>query len=242
MGQIYDGTRIVRIIGEDESSKLVKINDPMDPSSPDLSVGKYDVVVTSGASYSTRRVEGAQAMIEAIQVVPELMQVAGDLIVKAQDWPGAEELAERLQKTIPPQLLSEKERAEAGNQPNMQAIMAQQAQQQQQMQKMGEMLQKLEKENLLLKTKDAADAAKHQIDMYKAETDRLTAYANIFKADQEFNLRQLETEADDALELIGHMHEASENQLDRDSAAEQAAEAAEARASSSQTTSTPSSE
>jgi hypothetical protein len=242
VGQIYDGTRIVRIIGEDESSKLVKINDPLDPSSPDLSVGKYDVVVTSGASYSTRRVEGAQAMIEAIQVVPELMQVAGDLIVKAQDWPGAEELAERLQKTIPPQLLSEKERAEAGNQPNMQAIMAQQAQQQQQMQKMGEMLQKLEKENLLLKTKDAADAAKHQIDMYKAETDRLTAYANIFKADQEFNLRQLETEADDALELIGHMHEASENQLDRDSAAEQAAEAAEARASSSQTTSTPSSE
>jgi hypothetical protein len=32
--QIYDGTRIIRIIGEDEATKLVKINDPMDPNSP----------------------------------------------------------------------------------------------------------------------------------------------------------------------------------------------------------------
>jgi hypothetical protein len=35
-------------------------------------------------------------MMEAIQVYPELMQVAGDLVVKAQDWPGAQELSERL--------------------------------------------------------------------------------------------------------------------------------------------------
>jgi hypothetical protein len=40
IGQIYDGTRIVRIIGEDESTKLVTINDPMDPKSPNLAVGK----------------------------------------------------------------------------------------------------------------------------------------------------------------------------------------------------------
>jgi hypothetical protein len=99
--QIYDGTRIIRIIGEDESTKLVKINDPMDPDSPDLSTGSYDVAITTGASYTTRRVEAAQAMMEAIQVFPEIMQVAGDIVVKAQDWPGSEELAERLRKTIP---------------------------------------------------------------------------------------------------------------------------------------------
>jgi hypothetical protein len=38
ISQIYDGTRIIRIIGDDESTKLVKINDPMDPKSPDLSI------------------------------------------------------------------------------------------------------------------------------------------------------------------------------------------------------------
>jgi hypothetical protein len=70
--------------------------------------------MTTGASYTTRRVEAAQAMMEAIQVYPQLMQIAGDIVVKAQDWPGAEELAERLQKTIPPQLLSDKEKAEMG--------------------------------------------------------------------------------------------------------------------------------
>jgi hypothetical protein len=32
--QIYDGTRIIRTIGEDEATKLVNINDPMDPNSP----------------------------------------------------------------------------------------------------------------------------------------------------------------------------------------------------------------
>lgn len=105
IGQIYDGTRTVRLVGEDEAVRLVRINDPMDPASPDLSIGNYDVAITTGASYTTRRVEAADAMMQAIQVFPELMQVAGDIIVKAQDWPGADQLAERLRKTIPPNLL-----------------------------------------------------------------------------------------------------------------------------------------
>ena len=107
--QVYDGTRIIRRIGEDQQEKFAAINDPMDPESIDLSRGKYDVALTTGASYTTRRVEAAQAMMEAIQVWPDLMAIAGDLVAKAQDWPGAEELAERLKKTVPPHLLDEGE-------------------------------------------------------------------------------------------------------------------------------------
>ena len=59
ISQIYDGTRIVRIIGEDEKIKFMKVNDPADPLSPDLSVGRYDVALSTGASYTTRRVEAA---------------------------------------------------------------------------------------------------------------------------------------------------------------------------------------
>lgn len=114
ISQIYDSTRTVRIIGEDEQAKLIRINDPMDPSSPDLSVGGYDVAITTGASYTTRRVEAADAMMQAVQVWPQLIQVAGDIIAKAQDWPGAQELSERLRKTIPPELLAG-EKDEAGN-------------------------------------------------------------------------------------------------------------------------------
>lgn len=193
--QIYDGTRIVRIIGEDESTKLVTINDPMNPESPNLAVGKYDVAITTGASYTTRRAEAGEAMMNAIQVWPQLMGVAGDLVVKAQDWPGAEELADRLIKTIPPALLSDKEKKEVGDQPDMNAIMQQQAQQGEQLQKAMEELQKLQQENLVLKTKAQADAEKNRIEQFKAETARLVAYADIIKAGDEANLKALEAEA-----------------------------------------------
>jgi hypothetical protein len=193
---IYDGTRIVRIIGEDESAKLVKINDPMDPKSPDLSLGRYQVVNTTGASYTTRRVEAAESMMEAIQVFPELMQIAGDLVVKAQDWPGSEELAERLRKTIPPQLLSDKEKADMGEQaPNMQAIMQQQAQVQEAMQKAQQELDKLQKENLTLKVKHDIETKRLEIEEFKAETERLNAYAAIAKTDEDVNMKRLEHQA-----------------------------------------------
>jgi hypothetical protein len=196
ISQIYDGTRIVRIIGEDESAKLVKINDPMDPKSPDLSLGRYQVVNTTGASYTTRRVEAAESMMEAIQVFPELMQIAGDLVVKAQDWPGSEELAERLRKTIPPQLLSDKEKADMGEQaPNMQAIMQQQAQVQEAMQKAQQELDKLQKENLTLKVKHDIETKRLEIEEFKAETERLNAYAAIAKTDEDVNMKRLEHQA-----------------------------------------------
>jgi hypothetical protein len=195
IGQIYDGTRIVRTIGEDESAKLVKINDPMDPSSPNVASGKYDVAVVTGASYTTRRVEAAEAMMEAVQVYPEIMQFAGDLIAKNQDWPGAEELSERLRKTIPPQFLSDKEKAEIGDQPDMQAIMQQHAQMQEQMQAGMEELQKLQQENLLLKTKQEVELRKMEIDEFKAETERMKVIGEFAAKDEEFNIRKLEQES-----------------------------------------------
>lgn len=190
--QIYDATRIVRIIGEDESTKLVKVNDPMDPDSPNLAVGKYDVAITTGASYTTRRVEAAEAMMEAVQVFPQMMEVAGDLVAKAQDWPGAEELAERLKKTVPPQLLSEKERADMEDQPDMQAIMQQQAQMQEAMQKGMQELEKLKEENLRLSLKAEIEAKKLEIDEFKAETDRIKVIGEFAAKDEEFSLREVE--------------------------------------------------
>jgi hypothetical protein len=262
--QIYDGTRIVRIIGEDESAKLVSINDPMDPASPNLAVGKYDVAITTGASYTTRRVEAAEAMMDAIQVYPEMMQIAGDLVVKAQDWPGAEELSARLQKTIPPQYLSDKEKAEMGNQgPDAQALMAQSAQTQEALQTAQQQLQQLQQENFSLKMKAEIEAKKLEIDEYKAETDRLTAYAALLKDNASLSLQQLETEADQALEAAESEHErmmdvatlAQQNlhqQQNRQDTADQAAQsnalqaqalqakAAGSNASSGEQTSTPS--
>jgi hypothetical protein len=162
ISQIYDGTRIVRIIGEDEKLKFLKINDPNDPRSPDLSVGKYDVALSTGASYSTRRVEAAQAMMDAVQVWPQLLQVAGDLVAKAQDWPGADDLAERLKKTIPQQFLDPEDRA--GPDP--------------QIQQMEMAMQALMQENQQLKTDKEIDLKKLIIDVYNAETQRIRALSD----------------------------------------------------------------
>jgi hypothetical protein len=151
-----------------------------------------------------------KGMMEAIQVFPELMQIAGDLVVKAQDWPGSEELAERLRKTIPPQLLSDKEKAEMGQQaPDMQAIMQQQAQVQEAMQKAQEELDKLQKENFSLKIKADIEAKKLEIEEYRAETERLNAYAAIAKTDEEINIKRLEQQAANALDVAEHLHGAT---------------------------------
>jgi hypothetical protein len=241
IGQIYDGTRIVRIIGEDESTRLVKINDPMDPSSPDLSVGKYDVAITTGASYTTKRVEAGQAMMEAIQVYPELMQIAGDLVVKAQDWPGAEELSERLRKTIPPQLLSDKEKSEMGEQgPDMQQIMQQQAQVQEQMQAAMQELDKLQKENLTLKVKAEIEAKKVEIDHFKAETDRLKVLSDIAAQDKEFEIRELEHEAEMEQAHLDRAHATEQSDKQLEAKAAEAKVKAKAPASSASKKSTPS--
>lgn len=189
ISQVYDGTRIIRILGEDQSVKYLKVNDPSDPMSPDLSVGAYDVASTTGASYTTRRVEAAQAMMEAVQVFPQLMEVAGDLVAKAQDWPGAEEIAERLKKTIPPQFLDPED---GGGQPAPPQIDPAEVE------KLSQQVQKLTFENQALKADREIDELKLLIDEYNAETQRIRALS-----DNEVDGNNLE------LNAIGHILEHS---------------------------------
>jgi hypothetical protein len=174
--QIYDGTRVVRLIGQDESIKFQRINDPMDPNSVDLGVGKYDVALSTGTSYTTRRAEAAQAMMDAIQVWPQLMTVAGDLVAKAQDWPGAEELSERLKKTIPPQFLDDEEGG-GGVSPEV-------------IQQMQQQLQQLTLENQQLKMDKTLEFKKLEIQSYDAETKRISALS-----DNQIDANQMEMDA-----------------------------------------------
>lgn len=167
--QIYDGTRIVRLIGEDEAPKLVKINDPLDPKSPNLATGNYDVALSTGASYTTRRAEAAEAMMQAIQVWPNLIQVAGDIVAKAQDWPGADKLAERLKKTIPPQFLDPEDLPEGAQVPQIDPAEAQKAM---------ERLQQLEMENQALKLEAKNREEELEIARYNAETQRIRALSD----------------------------------------------------------------
>lgn len=215
---IYDGTRVVRLIGQDESVKFKRVNDPMDPKSVDLGVGLYDVALTTGSSYTTRRVEAAQAMMDAIQVWPQLMQVAGDLVAKAQDWPGAQELADRLKKTIPPQFLDDedKEGGGAGVTPE-------------QLHEMQQQLMQLMMENQQLKTDKTIEIEKLKIEAYNAETKRIAAMTNDRGHTDKMELAAIQ-------EILNRSHELDQLELQIEQISNQARAAQQAGQQGSQST------
>jgi hypothetical protein len=68
----------------------------------DITVGKYDVIVSVGPSYSTARQEASQNLFTLINSMPDKMGIAADILVENMDFPGADRLAARLRKIIPP--------------------------------------------------------------------------------------------------------------------------------------------
>jgi len=190
--KIYDTERIARIVGLDGEVDMVKIN-PQQPNPVNEirdvntgvliekiynpGVGRYDVVVTTGPSYMTKRQEAMDAMSQILQGNPQLWSVAGDLFVKNMDWPGAEELAARLAKTIDPKLLEDgdKDPALQAAEQQMQAMGAeldQMAQMMQNFQKSVE-VQDLERKNF-----------EAEIKAYQAETQRISAVSAGMTAEQ----------------------------------------------------------
>lgn len=145
--KIYDAARVVTVMGADGAKKLERINQVVmkkgEPKNLDLSVGKYDLVVTQGASYATKRIEALNSMVEIARVNPAIMQIAGDLIIKAMDWDGADEISERMKKMLPPQLQENED--ENGEQkqlpPEVQAMIEQGKQQIDELTKQVQMLE-----------------------------------------------------------------------------------------------------
>lgn len=117
---VYTEERIIRVIGEDGAQKSVTVNSeqPQPVIGPngqpevdeqgqavmgvfDLTAGKYDLTVSTGPSYTTQREETAAQMTEFVRAFPQAAPVIGDILVKAMDWQGADEIAERLKKINP---------------------------------------------------------------------------------------------------------------------------------------------
>lgn len=124
---VYDAPRIVRVIGEDGSQQPQAVNQQapvMDKETGkpkvdehgqaimaihDLTVGKYDLTVSTGPNYNTMRQETADQMMQLIQAYPDAAPLIGDILVKSLDWQGADEIAERLKKMLPPQVQGEQQ-------------------------------------------------------------------------------------------------------------------------------------
>ena len=99
----YDTPRTLRIIGADGKPKLTDINtqNAVGEVVNDVRVGKYDVVMEVGPGYDTKRQEVVETMTQLLQIDRDLMKVAGDLIFRNMDFPGAEVVADRLAAANP---------------------------------------------------------------------------------------------------------------------------------------------
>jgi hypothetical protein len=174
--KVYTTERIVRVIGEDGKEETKQVNAPYpvrDPRSGepvtqvvgrdqrtglpleeavtamhDLRVGKYDVAVDTGPSFTTRREEASIAMTEIVRAHPPAAPILAPEIIKNMDFPNAQEISEKFEKM-----------AEGQVPPQVQKMIEQGKQE----------LLKLQQENAQLKMSAAEDQAKLQADIQAAQ-------------------------------------------------------------------------
>ena len=183
--KIYDTERVARIVQLDGSVDMVKINpsqtEPVkkitDPNNPKIvidkiynpSVGLYDVLVTTGPGYMTKRQEALDSMSMILQSHPRrLWPVIGDLFVKNMDWPGSQEMAARLAKMVDPKLMQGSDQS-----PEMQAADQKMQMMAQELNQMSGLLEGVKKS--FEQQKIDIDGFKAAIQAYDAQTKRIAA-------------------------------------------------------------------
>ena len=220
----YDTPRVVRILGLDGHESEAHL-DPTAQAYAEAqgqteeevrkifnpTVGRYDVTVDTGPAYQTQRQEAFAALSDIAARNPALMQVAGDLIMRAADFPMANELADRLEKTLPPGLQDKK------GQPQIPPEVQQQLQQADQMAQMAaqhidELTQQLEqakqgteaemmKEQAKNQREMAALQSKSELQMQQAEIDAQIAIRKAaIEAETKKTIAQMEIESQEELE------------------------------------------
>ena len=185
--KVYSGERIIRIIGEDGEQDAKPINQPYPAKDPktgqpmvdeqgqaimalhDLTVGKYDLTVTTGPSFTSRREEAAASMTEMVRAFPAAAPIIMPELAKQLDWPGADKIADKME-----------ELASGQPSPQVQKVMEQGKQQ---IDQLTVQLQQLTQENQQLKqdqsTKIAEIQADQQIQLVKIDSEQKIAAAKL---------------------------------------------------------------
>lgn len=187
IGKVYTTQRIIRVLGEDMKPQQAQIapgdeHDAMTQQAAergqeiskiyDLSAGKYDLIVKSGPAYGSQREYARAEMAQIIgQMGPEAAQIIGPLYLRNSDWPGAEDVADKMEAAAQP----------AGPQGPDPAVMEQVQQQfsmmQQQQAQLEQQLQQVAQENAALKAQYDLKAQELKIKGFEAETRRMEVQA-----------------------------------------------------------------
>lgn len=201
---VYDTERTLRVLGNDDAEDYIKINTfVIDQETGeqvkvhDLSEGRYDVTMTTGPGFATKRQEAAEMYGAMNDKNGQLMGIAGDLMFKAMDLPYADEIAERIKATLPPeiqQIINKDNEAP----PEVQAMMQQADQAMQQVQAMGQEVQQAASEVEKEKSLNDKDKAELKTIMANIKTEEAKFEAKIAKelanlTEKQAALQQAET-------------------------------------------------
>jgi hypothetical protein len=194
--KVYDAARAIRILGEDGQEEVIQINEMFDRNGKqvqyNLGEGKYDVTLDDGPSYQTRRQEAAEAQLELAKVFPAVMQAAPDIMISNMDIPAAKEIAERVKRTMPPELTAD-DKGEQQIPPQIQAQM------QQRDQLIDGLTQRLNEVTDAMETKALELESKERIEMKKLEVQVAIKLAEIDAADARVLLSAKQAEIQDRL-------------------------------------------
>jgi hypothetical protein len=102
----YDTDRVVRIIGEDQKQRIVRLNAPYQEDGKArhhrLEIGRYDLRVEQGTSYTSQRQETREMLMALAKGAPDVWKIAADIFFENQDFIGADRLAQRFRALLPP--------------------------------------------------------------------------------------------------------------------------------------------
>jgi len=140
----------------------------------DLTVGKYDLTVETGPSFTTQREEFVAAATELIRANPAIAPAVGPELVKSMDFPNADKIAQKLEDMASGQVSPQ--------------VQQQMDQGKKMIQDLSTKLQQLQQENQQLKQdhsdKMAQVESDHQIALIKVQSEKEIAAAKI-EADKE---------------------------------------------------------
>jgi hypothetical protein len=200
----YSTARIIRTMGVDGTPQVVPVNQPVmlqegqppqiapepaapgqDPEVPDgatlhvfdLTAGKYDLTVETGPAFTTQREEAAMQMMELLRAFPAAAPYIGDILAKNLDWPGAEEIAKRLEIVVAH--LTGGQGGQPGAQPGQPGQLPPEAMAA--INNLQQMVAALQQENTQLKQDRSADQQNAETKAFDAQTKRLKVIADASK-------------------------------------------------------------
>lgn len=103
---IYDSQRDLVIKNREDNDMAVTVNKKENSNqiTNDITSGEYNAVINVGPNWTTQRHESAYEMGKLLQVMPQEARLFLDIFAEHLDWPGAEKLARRFKKGLPPEL------------------------------------------------------------------------------------------------------------------------------------------